>query len=131
MTRKEAGTAYVSSGTLTSSPTWLERIRANAKLASDPITTVRTIVIRPMKKLLPNWCQKSSTSQYPWVKTVEKLWSDGSGGQMLPANSISPSSGSSAINSMLYTGVSDQIKSTTTRVTEATSTRARRSRYRG
>src|SRR5438094_2588763 len=109
MTRNDAGTAYVKRGALTKSQCLLTCMRPNAKLASDPISTVRTIVIRPMKKLLPNWCQKSSTSQYPWVKTVEKLWSDGSGGQMLPANSISPSSGSSAINSMLYTGVSDQI----------------------
>jgi hypothetical protein len=42
-------------------------MRLNAKLASDPVSTVRAIVIRPMKKLLPNWRQKSSTSQYPWV----------------------------------------------------------------
>src|SRR2546427_5665092 len=118
MTRKEAGTAYVSSGTLTSSPTWLERIRPNAKLASDPISTVRNIVIRPMKKLLPNWRQKSSTSQYPWVTTAWKLWSDGFGGQMMPSNSISPSSGSSAINSMLYTGVSDQTRSATASTSE-------------
>src|SRR5947208_1704853 len=50
MTRKEAGTAYVSSGTLTSSPTWLERIRPNAKLASDPISTVRIIVHQANEK---------------------------------------------------------------------------------
>ena len=70
MTRKDAGTAYVRSGALRSSHRLLKRIRLNAKLASDPISTVRTIVIRPMKKLLPNWRQKSSTSQYPWVKTA-------------------------------------------------------------
>src|SRR6266496_5540693 len=60
MIRKDAGTAYVRSGALTSSQPLLKRIRPNAKLASDPISTVRNIVIRPMKKLLPNWCQKSS-----------------------------------------------------------------------
>src|SRR5919206_2658756 len=121
MTRKDAGTAYVRSGALASSQLWLKRIRPNAKLASDPISTVRNIVIRPIKKLLPNWRQKCSTSQYPWVNTAWKLLSDGSGGHMIPSNSISPSSGSSAINSMLYTGASDQINSTTPSVTEAAS----------
>ena len=101
MTRNDAGIAYVRSGALTSSHPSLKRIRLNAKPASDPISTVRNIVIRPMKKLFPNWRQKSSTSQYPWVKTAWKLWRDGSGGQMRPSNSISPSSRSSAINSML------------------------------
>ena len=61
MTRKDAGTTYVRSGALTSSDPLLKRMRPNEKLASDPMSTVRNIVIRPMKKLLPNWCQKSST----------------------------------------------------------------------
>ena len=70
MTRKDAGTAYVRSGALTNSRLLLTCIRPNAKLASEPMATVRTIVIRPMKKLLPNWCQKSSSNQWPWVTTV-------------------------------------------------------------
>src|SRR5713101_8056022 len=90
-------------------------MRPRAKPASDPIATVRNIVERPRKTLLPNWRQKSSTSQYPCVRTVWKLWSDGSAGQMRPSNSMPPSSGSSAISSMLYTGVSDQIRSATGR----------------
>ena len=52
-----------------------------------------------MKKLLANWCQKCSRYQWPWVKTPQKLSTDGTLGQMWSVNT-SPS-GSSEISTML------------------------------
>jgi hypothetical protein len=46
------------------------------------MSIVRNAVATPVYRLLPNWLQKFSRYQYPWVTTTRKLSSDGSGGQI-------------------------------------------------
>jgi len=100
MTRKYTGTVYMSSAAVEITPPLPRHMRPSAKLPSELISAVNAIVMAPMKKLLPNWSQKSFRYQYPSKNTPAKALSVGSDGQMAPVNSVSPS-GSRAISSML------------------------------
>src|SRR4029453_14342646 len=108
MTRKYTGTVYMSSAAVEIAPPLPRHIRPSAKLPSELISAVNAIVMAPMKKLLPNWGQKSFSDQYPAKNPAAKALSVGSLGQRSPVNSVSPS-GSRAISSMLKSGRNHQI----------------------
>lgn len=66
MTRKWTGTVYTSSAAVEITPPLPRHMRPSAKLPSELISAANAIVVAPMKKLLPNWSQKSLRYQYPF-----------------------------------------------------------------
>src|SRR5262249_51715340 len=84
--KNAAGTRWAGGGAFLPTRRWGRRIRRTAKLAREPMASVRNTVAPPTKRLLPNWPQKYSRYQWPSVTTIQKLPSDGFAGQISLVN---------------------------------------------